>query len=259
MENHAKFNILGVKISAINMKNALSAVGLAIKEKEKIYISVCPVSTIMECRKNAKAFESVNAADLATPDGMPVVWLGKLKGYKNIRRVYGPDLMLEICRLSERRGYKNYFYGSTIKVLSGLSENLKRTFPALVVSGTYSPPFRDLSVAEEGQAVENINKDNPDILWVGLGSPKQDIWMYRNRDKLNASAIIGVGAAFDFLSGIKPQAPKWMRGIGLEWLFRFSAEPQRLWRRYLIGNSLFICLLIAELIFPKRKFFTRIA
>lgn len=254
-----RFPILGVNISAINMNDALSAVRQAIEQKDKIYISVCPVSTIMECQSNAQAFESVNAADLATPDGMPVVWLGRLKGHKNIKRVYGPDLMLEICRISEHKGYRNYFYGSTQNVLTGLSENLKRAFPALVVSGTYSPPFRDLSAAEEMQAIKNINKDSPDILWVGLGSPKQDIWMYRNRDKLNALVIVGVGAAFDFLSGIKRQAPKWMQRMGLEWLFRLIAEPQRLWRRYLIGNSLFICLLIAELIFPKRKFFTRIA
>lgn len=254
-----RFSVLGVNISAIDMKDALSVVRQAIEQKDKIYISVCPVSTIMECHTNAKAFESVNAADLVTPDGMPVVWLGRLRGYKNIKRVYGPDLMLEICRISEHKGHKNYFYGSTVKVLTGLSENLKRTFPALVVSGAYSPPFRDLSVAEEMQIIKNINKDSPDILWVGLGSPKQDIWMYHNRDKLNASVIVGVGAAFDFLSGVKPQAPKWMRRIGLEWLFRLIIEPQRLWRRYLIGNSLFIYLLIAELIFPKRKFFTRIA
>ncbi len=244
-------------MSAIDMQDARSRIEEAIVQEERIYVSVCPVSTIMECCRDPQALTSVNSADLATPDGMPVVWLGRFKGHKNIKRVYGPDLLLEICGLSEKRGYRNYFYGSTSEVLAGLSENLQRMFPDLAIVGRYSPPFRILTEGEEKQIAENINKENPDVLWVGLGSPKQDIWMHRNRPRLNASIIIGVGAAFDFIAGTKRQAPKWMQRLGLEWFFRLIAEPGRLWKRYIIGNSLFMYMLTKEFAGSPGKFFAK--
>ena len=243
-----KFCILGVQISAIDMNDACSLVKEAVLKRQKKYICVCPVSTIMECKRNEKVLTSVNSADLVAPDGMPVVWLGKLKGYKDTEKVYGPDLMLEICRISGDRGYKNYFYGSTFEVLNKLNRKLKSIFPDFPLTGMYSPPFRDLSPKEDEEIIGMINEANPDVLWIGLGSPKQDIWMYEHRQKLNVPVIIGVGAAFDFIAGTKKQAPRWMQKIGMEWLFRLSSEPKRLWKRYAFGNTLFLYLITKELI-----------
>jgi N-acetylglucosaminyldiphosphoundecaprenol N-acetyl-beta-D-mannosaminyltransferase len=235
-----RFSILGVKISAIDMNDACSLVGDAVLNGQKKYICVCPVSTIMECMRNNQVLTSVNSADLVTPDGMPSVWIGKMLGYKNIRRVYGPELMQEICGISQKNGYKNYLYGSSSNVLSKLREKLNTRFPNLIISGICSPPFRQLTKEEDDRIVEDINSSNPDIVWVGLGSPKQDLWMHEHRAKINAPVMIGVGAAFDFLAGTKPQAPRWMRGSGLEWLFRLLNEPRRLWKRYLVDNVLFV-------------------
>lgn len=246
-KNINKFCILGVKVSAIDMNDARSLVEDMLLKKHKIYICVCPVSTIMECKRNNQVLTSVNSADLATPDGMPVVWIGKMLGYKNIRRVYGPELMQEICGISQKNGYKNYFYGSSPDVLSKLREKLNKKYPSLIISGIFSPPFRQLTTDEDDKIVEDINSSNPDIVWVGLGSPKQDLWMYEHRDRINASVMIGVGAAFDFLAGVKPQAPRWMREIGLEWFFRLITEPRRLWRRYLVDNTLFVWYVGGEL------------
>lgn len=250
-----KFCILGVKIPAIDMDDACLAVEEAILKEQKKYICVCPVSTIMECKKNEKVLRSVNSADLVTPDGMPVVWLGKMSGYKNISRVYGPELMQNICGISAKKGYKHYFYGSSYDTLNKLEEKLSRKYPGLIISGSFSPPFRQLTEEEDNAIVEEINRSNADIIWVGLGSPKQDLWMHEHRGRINAPILIGVGAAFDFLAGTKPQAPRWMRDNGFEWLFRLVTEPKRLWRRYLVDCPLFIYYLLLDTI---SKFFSRI-
>jgi N-acetylglucosaminyldiphosphoundecaprenol N-acetyl-beta-D-mannosaminyltransferase len=242
-----KYDVLGVKICAIDLDDACKTIEDSIRQKKKAYVSVCPVSTIMSCQESRLALDSVNSADLATPDGMPVVWVGKfLRGRKNVGRVYGPDLMQRICAVSEKAGYKHYFYGSSQKVLEELQKRIKIIFPGLTVSGAYSPAFEGSSARDANNDLELINKSGADIVWVGLGSPKQDIWMYQNRDKLCASVLIGVGAAFDFLAGTKKQAPGWMQKSGFEWLFRLAQEPGRLWKRYIIGNSLFLYLLCKE-------------
>ena len=243
-----KFEILGVKISAINMEDACDIIRQAITSRKKIYISVCPVSTVMECLKDQKMLVSVNSATLATPDGMPVVWLGKMKGHSNIRRVYGPDLMLEACKISAEKGFKNYFYGSSEQVLEKLQKKLKSVFSGLNITGLYSPSFSKLSESEDEEIIKMINNSDSDILWVGLGSPKQDIWMYEHRDKLSVPVMIGVGAAFDFISGTKKQAPKLVQKIGMEWLFRLISEPKRLWKRYFFGNAQFLYLISKEII-----------
>mgnify|MGYP001422775920 CR=1 FL=1 len=247
------FDILGVKVSAVNMDEGCQAIEDAIAKSNKSYVCVCPVSTIMECQKDQEVLQSVNSANLVTPDGMPVVWLGKSKGYRNISRVYGPDLMLKMCKISEDKGYKNYFYGSKSDVLGKLQEKLKELFPNLYITGTYSPPFRELSGGEDNEIIRMINESNSDILWVGLGSPKQDLWMHKYRDKINVPVMIGVGAAFDFISGAKKQAPKFMQRIGCEWLFRLILEPKRLWRRYIIGNALFLYLIAKGLVTEKLR------
>jgi N-acetylglucosaminyldiphosphoundecaprenol N-acetyl-beta-D-mannosaminyltransferase len=207
----------------------------------------------MACRRSADVLRSVNCADLVTPDGMPVVWLGRLLGHRNVRRVYGPDLMRKVCEISALKGFRNYFYGSTQDTLNRLKARLSEAYPGLVVSGLHAPPFRKASEEEDRSMMEEINNSNPDIVWVGLGSPKQDLWMHEHRERLNAPVMIGVGAAFDFLAGTKPQAPAWMRKSGLEWLFRLIHEPKRLWRRYLVDNLLFIYYIGLQLAGGKRN------
>lgn len=248
-----RFEVLGVSICAVNMEDVLREIESAVLNKKKIYISSCPVGTVVECRRDDRVLRSVNSADLITPDGMPIVWIGKLKGYLNIARVYGPDLLLAVCRISRERCFRHYFYGSKPQVLIRLKERLQEAFPGLTIAGSYSPPFRKLSSEEEAENIELINKSNSDILWVGLGSPKQDLWMHQFRGGLNAPVLIGVGAAFDFISGLKKQAPGWMQKSGLEWLFRLITEPARLWRRYILGNSLFLCLFFREFFRIKKK------
>lgn len=240
------FNILGINFSAVNLPEACQYIEELLLQKAKTYVCVCPVSTIMAAQEDEEFRNIVNSADLVTTDGMPSVWIGKLKGYKSIGRVYGPDLMLKFCELSQAKGYRHYFYGATEEVLHKLSRRLKERFPRLVICGQYAPAFRELTEEEDQVIVDQINATNPDIVWVGLGSPKQDLWITRHRDRVDASVFLAVGAAFDFLSGNKPQAPRWIQRAGLEWFFRLCCEPHRLWYRYLIGNTKFIYLLVKD-------------
>lgn len=247
-----KINVLGVGISMISMNDALSQIISWIESSEKHYVSVCTVHTVMECQKSIVMRHAVNGASMATPDGMPLVWLGKFKGTYPVSRVYGPDLMLALCELSARKGYTQYFYGGSEDVPEKLSQMLQRKYLGLKVVGTYSPPFRPLTGAEDQQIINQINQANPDIIWVGLGTPKQDLWMASHRNLLNASVIIAVGAAFDFHTGRISQAPSWMQRVGLEWLYRLVQEPKRLWYRYLVYNPLFILNILAQVLGIKR-------
>jgi N-acetylglucosaminyldiphosphoundecaprenol N-acetyl-beta-D-mannosaminyltransferase len=178
---------------------------------------------------------------LSVPDGMPLVWIGKLSG-NQVERIYGPDLVLSLCERGQDYGFRHYFYGGDPGFQDRMMENLLKRFPRMQIAGNYSPPFRNLTPEEEKETVEKINQTSPDIVWVGLGTPKQDYWMDRMRPLLNAPLLIAVGAAFDLHSGRIRQAPIWMRRAGLEWSFRLLMEPRRLWRRYLIGNPRFIFL-----------------
>ena len=245
-------NILGVGINAIDVDQALTQISDWIERQERRYVSVCNVHTVMECQKDPEMRRAVNGAGLATPDGMPLVWLGGRKSGQDVRRVYGPDLMLALCALSIRKGYSHYFYGGADGVHERLAEYLSSRFPGLKVAGGYAPPFRTLTPQEDAEVVARINEANPDIVWVGLGTPKQDLWMASHRDRLNAPVLIAVGAAFDFHTGRKPQAPLWMQRSGLEWLFRLLQEPRRLWYRYLIYNPLFVLLVLAQAVGLRR-------
>lgn len=247
-----RVNILGVGISAMTMPQAVNQVAQWIDSRTCHYISVCTVHTVMECRRDEHVRRAVNAAGLATPDGMPLVWLSRWWGRCPVTRVYGPDLMLALCHLSVERGYSHYFYGGAAGIPELLAENLEQRFPGLKVAGAYSPPFRPLTPAEESQIITQINQTTPDIIWVGLGTPKQDLWMAAHRDQLTAPVLIGVGAAFDFHTGRIPQAPRWMQQNGLEWLFRLWQEPRRLWYRYLVYNPLFIALVLAQMLGIRR-------
>ncbi len=189
---------------------------------------------------------------MTTPDGMPLVWLSRLHGRRHVSRVYGPDLLIAVCQESIRAGYRHFFYGGAEGVPEALAAALLRRFPGLVVAGTYSPPFRPLTPEEDEQIVAMIDRARPDIVWVGLGAPKQEYWMAEHVGRLEAPVMVGVGAAFDFHSGRKKQAPRWMQRSGLEWLFRLLTEPRRLWRRYLINNPLFLWLVALQLLGLRR-------
>jgi len=241
MTNLETLDVLGVKVSVTNPKLATDAIEQWIHEKYKTYVCVAPVSTVMDCQSNEQYRDIVNHAGMTTPDGMPLVWIGKMRGLP-IERTYGPDLMLSMCDLGQEKGYRHYFYGGTEETNNHLVKRLQERFPQINIAGCYAPPNQEVNTLENQEVLNQINEKNPDIVWVGLGSPKQDVWMSNHREKLQAPVIIGVGAAFDFIAGTKAQAPIWMRKSGLEWLFRLCSEPKRLWRRYLVGNSQFLYL-----------------
>lgn len=241
-----RVNILGVGVSAINMPRALGFMEWAIAQKMQTYISVCPVSTVLACLDDPAVRRAVNGAGLVTPDGMPIVWLTRAAGHPYVSRVYGPDLMLDFCARSVRSGYRHYFYGGAKGVPERLAAAFITRFPGLQVAGGYSPPFQPLRLEEDVEVVNRINAARPDVVWVGLGSPKQDLWMAAHQGRLEASLLVGVGAAFDFYTGRVRQAPRWVMRIGLEWLFRLLQEPLRLWRRYLLGNPRFVVNVILQ-------------
>ncbi|MDM8531941.1 WecB/TagA/CpsF family glycosyltransferase [Anaerolineales bacterium HSG25] len=242
-----RVNILGVGIHAITMTDALQQITAWINQQARAYVSVCTVHTIMECQQNQPMRQAVNQADMATPDGMPLVWLGRHHSDQPVNRVYGPDLLLAMCELSVEHGYRHFFYGGAEGVPQQLARAMQNRFPELQVAGAYSPPFRPLSAAEDAEMIKIINHAQPDIIWVGLGTPKQDLWMAAQRVNLTAPVLLGVGAAFNMHTGQLRQAPMWMQQNGLEWLFRLSQEPSRLWYRYLIYNPLFVLKVLGQM------------
>jgi N-acetylglucosaminyldiphosphoundecaprenol N-acetyl-beta-D-mannosaminyltransferase len=233
-------NILGVPVSAIDLPTAVETIGQWIDQGQRHYVCVSNVHTIMECQKDEAIREVFHQAGMITPDGMPLVWVSRMMGQPGVQRVYGPDLMLSVLEESVARGWSHYFYGGAPGVGATLASEMISRFPGLRVAGIFSPPFRPLNSQEEVEVVSSINQSGADIVWAGIGAPRQELWMAKHRQQLNAPVLIGVGAAFDFLSGIKPQAPRWMMAHGLEWVFRLKTEPRRLWRRYLYYNPLFV-------------------
>ncbi|MBF0510816.1 MAG: WecB/TagA/CpsF family glycosyltransferase [Candidatus Omnitrophica bacterium] len=240
-------SLLGAPVSRVTVRLAVQQIGTWVKQKERHYVCVAPVSTLVEAKRNPKYKEVLEGAGMVTPDGMPVVWLAKSKGCQDIERTYGPDLMRCVCQHGQERGLKHFFYGGTEDSLRQLEQRLLVAYPRLIISGRYAPPMRQGLWQEDKAVIDTINASGADIIWVGLGSPKQDFWMQAHRPLLQAPVIIGAGAAFDFCSGLKPQAPRWMQRSGLEWFFRFCCEPKRLWKRYLIGNSLFIMYVVKDM------------
>ena len=235
-----RVNILGVGVSAIDMEAALQSIDGWVKARDRQYVCVCPVHSIMECRRSAEVRQIFNSAGLVTPDGMPVVWVARWSGHRNVRRVYGPDLLLAELERSLRVEHRHFFYGGGPGVAQRLADAMTKRFPGLGVAGVYEPPFAPLDDLCTPAQAELINAARADVVWVGMSSPKQDRWMARMRPMLDAPVLIGVGAAFDFLSGSVRQAPLWMQRSGLEWAYRLGTDPVRLWRRYLIDNPWFL-------------------
>ncbi len=246
-----RVNVLGVGVSPINIQMALETVNEWIKTDAHQYVCVTGVHGVMESQRDDKLRSIHNTAGLVTPDGMPLVWLGHMQGCKLIQRVYGPDLMVALCEHSIARGYRHFLYGSSPDILERLAANLKTRFPGLQIVGMFSPPFRALMQEEDDQIISVINSVQPHIIWVGLGTPKQEYWMSEHMGKVNAQVMVGVGAAFDFLSGFKKQAPLWMQKTGLEWFFRLLNEPRRLWERYLRNIPTFLILETGQLLHLK--------
>jgi len=238
-------NILGVGVSAITMAMALDIIGSWIAHDAREYVTVADVHSVMRTQRDAHLRQIHGRAGLVTPDGMPLVWLSRLYGQRGVERVYGPDLMMALCGHSA--AYRHFFYGGKEGTPEKLAARLREKFPDLLVVGTCSPPFRPLTEEEDESVVSMINAAAPDIVWVGLGAPKQERWIADHRDRLDAPVLIGVGAAFDFLAGLKRQAPRWMQRSGLEWFFRLLCEPRRLGRRYLVNNPLFVFYVLLQL------------
>lgn len=236
-------NILGVNIAVTNMK---STVYYLLKNLEALrgqYVCVSNVHTTIMAYNNASYRNVQNQAAIAVPDGKPLSLVCRVRGYKNAQRVAGPDLMPAILEESQENGYRHYFYGSTQQTLDSLERNLKERYPGLVIAGTYSPPFRRLTGAEDAAIVERINEAKPDFVWVGLGAPKQEQWMYEHKGRVKA-VMLGVGAAFDFHAGTARRAPKWMQECYLEWLYRLIQDPKRLMKRYVKSNLQFMWLIL---------------
>lgn len=241
-----RFAVLTVGINALTFDNALSIIEGWVAQRQRHYVNLCTTHTVLECYDSPQLGDIVNCSGLALPDGMPLVWLGKLHKQR-IERVYGPDVMLALCEQGQSQGYRHFLYGGAPGVPEMLAEQLRSRYPAIQIVGVYSPPFRSLTQNEEQEIALRINATNPDIVWVGLGTPKQDYWVAKFRPLLEAPVLIAVGAAFDFHTQRVKQAPRWMQRHGFEWLFRLSQDPRRLWRRYLIGNPRFIYLIVKQL------------
>ena len=231
--------ILGVHIAAVNMQTLLEFITKNIKIIQGQYICVSNVHTTVMAFDNKDYLNVQNNSILSIPDGGPLSSVGRKRGYIEMQRTTGPDLLDEILKISAEKKYKHYFYGSTNETLDKLQNEIKKKYGDVFIVGKYSPPFRTLTKEEDLQIVDNINKANPDFVWVGLGAPKQENWMYEHQNKVNA-LMIGVGAAFDYLAGNIKRAPMWMQKLNLEWLYRLMQDPVRLFSRYLYTNLKFI-------------------
>lgn len=233
-------NVLGVGISAINMAQAVSLFESWLGNGVKGYVCVTGVHGVMEAQKDPSFRRILNQSLLTTPDGMPTVWVGKLQGFREMGRVFGPDLMYAVCRLSVDKGYRHFFYGGRPGVAEQLRANLTSAIPHLRVAGTYTPPFGPLSAQEEARLIDLVAEAKPDIFWVGLSTPKQERFMAQYVDRLRVPLLIGVGAAFDYHTGQIRDCSDWIKRAGLQWLHRLMQDPRHLWRRYLRNNPAFL-------------------
>jgi N-acetylglucosaminyldiphosphoundecaprenol N-acetyl-beta-D-mannosaminyltransferase len=242
-----RVNVLGVGISVLNLRTAVEVIAEAVRTRRKGYVCVTGVHGVIEAQADENFRRILNGAFLCTPDGMPMVWMGKIHGHHEMSRVYGPDLMLDVCAWSEKNPCRHFFFGGAEGVAEELRDKLMMRFPKLQIVGCYTPPFRPLNTKEEIELQEMIRAMQPDILWIGLSTPKQEKFMAEFLPKLDVTLMISVGAAFDFHAGRVKQAPRWMQRSGLEWLFRLASEPRRLGKRYLKNNPLFIWKITGQL------------
>ncbi len=233
--------MLGVPLALTDYERTLDWIDGTVAARRPAYICVAAVHTVMVTHEDAELREAVLGADFTVPDGQPLVWAMNLLGHDLPSRVYGPTLMDKACERAARSGQRFYLYGGRNQgALAQLARTLRLRYPGLQIVGGHAPPFRPLTAAEEDEVVADISRSQADVVWVGIGVPKQEKWMARMRERLDAPVLIGVGAAFDFHAGLVPQAPPLLQRLGLEWLFRLVQEPRRLWRRYLRYNPRFV-------------------
>ncbi len=244
-----KLNVLGVGISTTSYAEVVDYCRHWVGRRKRRdatetarFICVTSVHGVITARDDEETRTILNAADIATPDGMPLVWALRSFGARRQQRVYGPELMLRVCDDAARRGHRIFLYGGRERSLLQLRERLQAKFPGLAIAGAYSPPFRELTAAEEELVQRRIRVSGADIVFVGISTPKQERWMFAHRGAFPGVVMIGVGAAFDFHAGEVRQAPPWVQRHGLEWLFRLSMEPRRLWHRYLLVTPRFLPL-----------------
>jgi len=238
--------VIGRRVDSVNYMSANDQIIQWARSDDSRCVCIANVHVLMEAYDSREFRKAVNDADLVTPDGVPLVWMMRAKGAHKQERVYGPTLMSHVLESAARESIPVGFYGSKPEVVKQLVKKLQVRYKFLNVTFSYSPPFRTMSPEEDTGMVEQINQSGARILFVGLGCPKQELWMAEHRGRVNA-VMLGVGAAFDFHAGLKPQAPAWLQRIGLEWLFRLLIEPRRLWKRYLYHNPRFIVLALADL------------
>jgi len=249
----SRLGVLGVGISPVNMETTLRTISTWIRKDGKQYVCVTGVHGVMESQNDELLRSIHNHSGLTVPDGMPMVWAGKLFGFHGIERVYGPDLMLNMMAASVKHGFSHFLYGGEEGVALKLKRKLETKFPEVNIVGTYTPPFRPLTADEFKDLADQVGDARPDIFWVGLSTPKQEKFMAEALPVLQTKVMLGVGAAFDVHTGRVLDAPDWMKVFGLQWLHRLGQEPKRLWKRYLFNNPMFIVKFLKQLLRKKGK------
>ena len=247
-------NVLGVSVSAISMTDAVYYTDMLLQGNSQGYVCVTGVHGVMEAQTDERFRSILNSSFLTTPDGMPTVWVGRLQGFTSMTRVSGPEYMVEICKLSVERGYKNFLFGGKPGVAEDLKKSLTDRFPGLQITGTYTPPFRPLNREEESDLEDRLREAQADILWCGISTPKQERFMAQYCGKLPVKLMVGVGAAFDIHSGNSKDAPEWVKDAGMHWFVRLLRDPRRLAGRYLKNNPRFLWQIALQLC-GVRKYF----
>jgi N-acetylglucosaminyldiphosphoundecaprenol N-acetyl-beta-D-mannosaminyltransferase len=240
--------VIGSAIDVLGWDEAVQRLGAWSRERKSRVVCICNAHSLVTARQDAAFAEVLRQAEMCTPDGAPVAWMLRRLGHAGQARINGPDLMWRCCAWAAGSGESVYLYGGTAETLALLQQRLNASFPALRIAGAMSPPFRPLSEAEDAAAVEAINASGAGTVWVSLGCPKQELWMQAHRGRVHA-VMLGVGAAFDYHAGTIRRAPPWAQRAGLEWLHRLLSEPRRLWRRYLVTNTLFVLAAARQLLF----------
>ena len=245
---HEYANVLGINVSAIDLGTGVELADRWIAAENRGYICVTGVHGVMEAQSDPELRHILNNAFINAPDGMPMSWVGRLQGYRKMDRVFGPDFMASLCQLSVERNYRHFLYGGELGIAELLKDRLENRFPGLKIVGTYTPPFRKLTVEEEGEIVCRLLELRPHILWVGLSTPKQERFMARYIDRLEVPLLVGVGAAFDYHTGRVSDCSHWVKRAGLQWLHRLLQDPGRLWKRYLRNNPAFLWNITLQLL-----------
>ena len=248
-----RVSILGTQVSCLNYSKTISIIKQTISHKQVGYVCVAAVHLIMECFDDLRLQTSINQALCVTADGMPLVWIQKLLG-NSASRVYGPELTLCLCQYAEKIGWKVFFVGGSTGEGYKMTMELHKRYPRLAIAGTFDTPVRPLPEKQNYKLVKQLNITKPELIFVGLGCPLQERWMINNRPKIRQGVMIGVGAAFDFISKTKRQAPTWVQSLGFEWFVRLIQDPKRLWKRYTVTNARFILYFLKSTLFTSIRF-----